>query len=108
MIALVGQQSIAGKRPSDGFEDLAVNYDNTVRTSTNEVVQFTFGDDGLDPAYMEARTAARWTSNTCWPKCGTATTPGQYGLRQGRGQCRVAAEEAQGTDQRLGGVQHHH
>ncbi|KAL3087479.1 hypothetical protein niasHS_008103 [Heterodera schachtii] len=50
MIALVGQQSIAGKRPSDGFEDLAVNYDNTVRTSNNEVVQFTFGDDGLDPA----------------------------------------------------------
>ncbi|KAL3091836.1 hypothetical protein niasHS_004661 [Heterodera schachtii] len=121
MIALVGQQSISGKRPSDGFEnrslphferndrapdakgfvensfysgltptefffhtmggreglvdtavktaetgymqrrlvkcleDLAVNYDNTVRTSTNEVVQFTFGDDGLDPAYMEAK-----------------------------------------------------
>uniref|UniRef100_A0A914IDK2 DNA-directed RNA polymerase subunit n=1 Tax=Globodera rostochiensis TaxID=31243 RepID=A0A914IDK2_GLORO len=121
MIALVGQQSISGKRPSDGFEmrslphferndrapdakgfvensffsgltptefffhtmggreglvdtavktaetgymqrrlvkcleDLAVNYDNTVRTSTNEVVQFTFGDDGLDPAYMEGK-----------------------------------------------------
>uniref|UniRef100_A0A183CNA0 DNA-directed RNA polymerase n=1 Tax=Globodera pallida TaxID=36090 RepID=A0A183CNA0_GLOPA len=37
------------------LEDLAVNYDNTVRTSTNEVVQFTFGDDGLDPAYMEGK-----------------------------------------------------
>ncbi|KAL3114713.1 hypothetical protein niasHT_019034 [Heterodera trifolii] len=58
MIALVGQQSIAGKRPSDGFElcqNLAANFDNMVRTSTNEVVQFTFGDDRLDPAYMEAK-----------------------------------------------------
>ena len=26
-----------------------------MRTSTNEVVQFVFGDDGLDPAYMEGR-----------------------------------------------------
>jgi DNA-directed RNA polymerase III subunit RPC1 len=121
MIALVGQQSISGKRPSDGFEnrslphfehndrspdakgfvensffsgltptefffhtmggreglvdtavktaetgymqrrlvkcleDLVISYDNTVRTSTNEVVQFVFGDDGLDPSYMEGR-----------------------------------------------------
>uniref|UniRef100_A0A914M3S4 DNA-directed RNA polymerase n=1 Tax=Meloidogyne incognita TaxID=6306 RepID=A0A914M3S4_MELIC len=37
------------------LEDLVVSYDNTVRTSTNEVVQFVFGDDGLDPSYMEAR-----------------------------------------------------
>lgn len=34
---------------------MAIAYDDTVRTSTNEVVQFVFGDDGLDPAYMEAR-----------------------------------------------------
>ena len=37
------------------FQDLVISYDNTVRTSTNEVVQFLFGDDGLDPSYMEAR-----------------------------------------------------
>ncbi|KAH7729808.1 RNA polymerase Rpb1 [Aphelenchoides avenae] len=121
MIACVGQQSISGKRPPDGFEnrslphfdcndkspqakgfvensfysgltptefffhtmagreglvdtavktaetgymqrrlvkcleDLAVNYDNTVRTSTGEIVQFRFGEDGLDPAFMEAK-----------------------------------------------------
>jgi len=37
------------------LEDLSVCYDMTVRTSSNEIVQFTFGDDGLDPAYIEAK-----------------------------------------------------
>jgi len=35
------------------LEDLSVQYDATVRTSKGAVVQFTYGDDGLDPAYME-------------------------------------------------------
>jgi len=37
------------------LEDLSVCYDMTVRTSSNEIVQFMFGDDGLDPAYIEAK-----------------------------------------------------
>ncbi|KAI6183781.1 DNA-directed RNA polymerase subunit [Aphelenchoides bicaudatus] len=37
------------------LEDLAVNYDSTVRTSVGEIVQFQFGEDGLDPCYMEAK-----------------------------------------------------
>lgn len=37
------------------LEDLAVNYDSTVRTSVGEIVQFRFGEDGLDPCYMEAK-----------------------------------------------------
>lgn len=40
------------------FKDLAVNYDNTVRTSAGEIVQFTFGEDGLDPSFMEAKDGA--------------------------------------------------
>jgi DNA-directed RNA polymerase III subunit RPC1 len=32
-----------------------VQYDETVRTSSGDVVQFTYGDDGLDPAAMEVR-----------------------------------------------------
>lgn len=40
------------------FQDLAINYDNTVRTSTGEIVQFIFGEDGLDPAFMEAKDGA--------------------------------------------------
>ncbi|CAD5234319.1 unnamed protein product [Bursaphelenchus xylophilus] len=37
------------------LEDLAVNYDNTVRSSTGDIVQFKFGEDGLDPCFMEAK-----------------------------------------------------
>ena len=35
------------------LEDLCVQYDTTVRNSVNEVVQFVFGGDGLDPCSME-------------------------------------------------------
>ena len=35
------------------IEDLCVQYDGTVRTSTNEVVQFIYSGDGLDPTEME-------------------------------------------------------
>lgn len=34
---------------------MAVSYDNTVRTSSGDIVQFTFGEDGLDPSYMEVK-----------------------------------------------------
>lgn len=37
---------------------MAVSYDNTVRTSAGEIVQFTFGEDGLDPSFMEAKDGA--------------------------------------------------
>ena len=35
------------------LEDLTSHYDLSVRNSTGGVVQFTFGDDGLDPARIE-------------------------------------------------------
>lgn len=31
------------------LEDLCVQYDMTVRTCTNDIVQFTYGGDSLDP-----------------------------------------------------------
>ncbi|CAD5229444.1 unnamed protein product [Bursaphelenchus okinawaensis] len=37
------------------LEDLVANYDNTVRSSTGEIVQFRFGEDCLDPCFMEAK-----------------------------------------------------
>ncbi|EYC08344.1 hypothetical protein Y032_0066g3709 [Ancylostoma ceylanicum] len=37
------------------LEDLHVSYDGTVRSSVGDVVQFSFGEDGLDPAMMEAK-----------------------------------------------------
>ena len=35
------------------LEDLSMRYDNSVRNSENTIVQFTYGDDSLDPEKME-------------------------------------------------------
>ncbi|KAL9225768.1 hypothetical protein vseg_001656 [Gypsophila vaccaria] len=35
------------------LEDLGVQYDTTVRNSSGTVIQFLYGDDGMDPAQME-------------------------------------------------------
>ena len=35
------------------MEDLSLRYDNSVRNSENTVVQFTYGDDSLNPEKME-------------------------------------------------------
>ncbi|CAN1772644.1 DNA-directed RNA polymerase III subunit 1 [Linum perenne] len=43
------------RRLMKGLEDLSVQYDNTVRSANGGIVQFIYGDDGLDPAKMEAK-----------------------------------------------------
>ena len=40
------------RRLMKALEDLGVQYDGTVRTSTKHIVQFQYGDDGLDPMLM--------------------------------------------------------
>ncbi|GAB2275314.1 hypothetical protein Dimus_010075 [Dionaea muscipula] len=41
------------RRLMKGLEDLAVYYDMTVRSSGGTIIQFFYGDDGMDPAQME-------------------------------------------------------
>lgn len=41
------------RRLMKSLEDLSSAYDGTVRSSNSDVVQFVYGDDGLDPTYME-------------------------------------------------------
>lgn len=41
------------RRLMKSLEDLSCKYDNTVRNSSNGIVQFTYGGDGLDPFDME-------------------------------------------------------
>lgn len=41
------------RRLMKSLEDLSASYDNTVRNSSNGIVQFTYGGDGLDPLDME-------------------------------------------------------
>lgn len=42
------------RRLMKALEDLSVHYDNTVRNSVGGIVQFQYGDDGLDPSHMES------------------------------------------------------
>ncbi|VVA28563.1 PREDICTED: DNA-directed RNA polymerase [Prunus dulcis] len=41
------------RRLTKVMEDLCVQYDNTVRNSGGCIIQFCYGDDGMDPAVME-------------------------------------------------------
>jgi len=41
------------RRLIKGLEDLMVSYDMTVRTNKNKIVQFVYGDDGIDPVKVE-------------------------------------------------------
>lgn len=43
------------RRLVKSLEDLVQHYDGTVRNSSNEVVQFVYGGDGLDPMMMEGK-----------------------------------------------------
>lgn len=37
------------------LEDLVIQYDSSVRNAINEVVEFKYGADGLDPTFMESK-----------------------------------------------------
>jgi len=41
------------RRLIKGLEDLMVSYDMTVRTNKGKVVEFSYGDDGIDPVKVE-------------------------------------------------------
>ncbi|WKY14160.1 hypothetical protein Q1695_000032 [Nippostrongylus brasiliensis] len=40
------------------LEDLCASYDGTVRSSVGDIIEFVFGEDGLDPALMEAKSGS--------------------------------------------------
>jgi DNA-directed RNA polymerase III subunit RPC1 len=50
------------RRMMKSLEDCNVHYDGTVRTSSTDIVQFAYGDDGMDPVAMEA--VAQQSSST--------------------------------------------
>lgn len=41
------------RRLIKGLEDLTVQYDMTVRNAKNKIIQFAYGDDGIDPVRVE-------------------------------------------------------
>ncbi|XP_027150331.1 DNA-directed RNA polymerase III subunit 1-like isoform X1 [Coffea eugenioides] len=43
------------RRLMKALEDLSIQYDNTVRNASSCIVQFVYGDDGMDPSQMEEK-----------------------------------------------------
>lgn len=43
------------RRLMKALEDLSIQYDETVRNANGSIVQFLYGDDGMDPARMEGQ-----------------------------------------------------
>ncbi|XP_060520188.1 DNA-directed RNA polymerase III subunit RPC1 [Cylas formicarius] len=43
------------RRLVKSLEDLVVHYDGSVRNAESDIVQMTYGSDGLDPTYMEGK-----------------------------------------------------
>lgn len=41
------------RRLVKSMEDVRVMYDGTVRNAQNEIIQFTYGEDGMDPCTLE-------------------------------------------------------
>lgn len=60
------------RRLMKSLEDLSSQYDNTVRTSSNGVVQFVYGGDGLDPFDMEGD-AKPVDFKRAWEHCNNLT-----------------------------------
>ncbi|CAA2978937.1 DNA-directed RNA polymerase III subunit 1 [Olea europaea subsp. europaea] len=44
------------RRLMKALEDLSIYYDSTVRNASASIVQFVYGDDGMDPSQMEEKT----------------------------------------------------
>lgn len=47
------------RRLMKALEDLSMQYDRTVRNSEQTIIQFVYGDDGLNPSCMEVNIGRR-------------------------------------------------
>lgn len=64
------------RRLMKALEDLSVQYDGTVRASDGTLVQVRYGDDGLDPAEMEADDGDPVDFKRCMLDCTAGAGPG--------------------------------
>ena len=59
------------RRLMKALEDMTIQYDNTVRVSTGSVVQFKYGDDGIEPTVTESDSSA-FSSSSFVSVCSSA------------------------------------
>lgn len=48
-----GDSGYISRRLMKAMEDISIHYDNTVRNANNQIVQFLYGEDGIDPTKVE-------------------------------------------------------
>ncbi|CAH9123780.1 unnamed protein product [Cuscuta epithymum] len=65
------------RRLMKALEDLSVMYDKTVRNASSCIVQFVYGDDGMDPAQMEEKTGHPLNFNRLFMKVKATCPPGE-------------------------------
>ncbi|GAV71386.1 RNA_pol_Rpb1_2 domain-containing protein/RNA_pol_Rpb1_3 domain-containing protein/RNA_pol_Rpb1_1 domain-containing protein/RNA_pol_Rpb1_5 domain-containing protein/RNA_pol_Rpb1_4 domain-containing protein, partial [Cephalotus follicularis] len=58
------------------LEDLSIHYDDTVRNASGCIVQFLYGDDGMDPAHMEGKGGVPLNFNRLFMKVKATCPPG--------------------------------
>lgn len=68
------------RRLMKALEDLSMQYDRTVRNSEQTIIQFVYGDDGLNPSCMEV-CASACRLCVCQPRPFTYTGTGPLLLR---------------------------
>jgi len=80
------------RRLMKALEDLSIRYDGTVRNSYGQVVQFRYGDDGLDPGLMEGEDGKPLNlSRMMMRSCALISPTGDIQLTQEEA-CRVCNE----------------
>lgn len=80
------------RRLMKGLEDLSLYYDQTVRNASGGVVQFLYGDDGMDPAKMEEKDSVTLNLNQLYMKV-TATCPSRRDDSLSRKEIREITDE---------------
>ncbi|XP_059626701.1 DNA-directed RNA polymerase III subunit 1 isoform X2 [Cornus florida] len=66
------------RRLIKALEDLSVHYDNTVRNASGCIVQFIYGDDGMDPSQMEGKDGVPLNFNRLFSKVKATCPSGQH------------------------------
>ncbi|XP_019198099.1 PREDICTED: DNA-directed RNA polymerase III subunit 1-like isoform X2 [Ipomoea nil] len=65
------------RRLMKALEDLSILYDRTVRNASSCIVQFEYGDDGMDPAQMEEKKGHPLNFNRLFMKVKATCPPGE-------------------------------
>nr|GLL22253.1 DNA-directed RNA polymerase III subunit 1-like isoform X2 [Ipomoea trifida] len=65
------------RRLMKALEDLSILYDRTVRNASSCIVQFEYGDDGMDPAQMEEKEGHPLNFNRLFMKVKATCPPGE-------------------------------